>query len=178
MSRPDIFIDDDLFMLEYSQLFDRLLAETEWEQKFIYNNPIPRLTAWYGPKDYVYSGIVNEAKEMPDLLRNMKNRISAEYGYKFNSVLLNLYRDGNDNISWHSDDESELGEDPIIASLSLGAPRNLYFRHKHNREEFFVPDSPGRIIFMYGNTQKDWEHCIHKMGVSGPRINCTFRNIV
>ena len=174
---PDIIINDSMFSGDLDNLFATLFTQTEWKQNFIYGHPIPRLTSWFGDVKYTYSGITNMPKPMTPLLTHIKEIIEDEYAYMFNSVLLNYYKDGNSSIGFHSDDEPELGVEPIIASLSLGTPRDLVFVHKKSAKKFIVPDTPGRLIIMKGNTQRDWTHGIMKSKATFPRINLTFRLI-
>ena len=123
---------------ESSQLFGRLLDETDWRQDSIkmYGKviPLPRKTAWYGDANraYTFSGIHLEPKPWTQTLLAIKERLEAVSDVEFNSVLLNLYRHGQDGISWHTDAEAELGENPIIGSVSFGETRRFMFRHKHD----------------------------------------------
>jgi alkylated DNA repair dioxygenase AlkB len=112
----------------------------------------------------------------PDRLLDVKRRVEERCGSEFNTVLLNLYRDGKDSVAWHSDDEPELGKEPVIASVSLGAERDFMLRRKdqHDRQlKLLLPH--GSLLVMQGGTQADWEHCLPKRTLSGPRINLTFR---
>ena len=149
--------------------------------------PIPRLTAWFGDpeKTYTYSGILNQPhdwKLIPEL-DDMREKLDQACSANFNSVLLNLYRDGNDSVDWHADDERELGPEPIIASVSLGETRTFDFRSKYDSKhkrsfELFSGD----VVIMSGATQRHWEHRVPKTAErirfsTGPRINLTFRTI-
>ncbi len=168
---------------------DRLLGQldetTVWRQDTfkMYGKemPIPRLTAWYGDlgRTYTYSRIEMEAETWTPPLLEIKTRIEAEAEIEFNSVLLNLYRDGRDGVAWHSDDEPELGESPVIASVSLGATRKFQFREKSdpaNRREFEL--SHGSLLLMRGATQRLWQHQVPKTAKPvDPRVNLTFRRI-
>ena len=94
-------------------------------------------------------------------------------------MLANLYRDGNDSMGLHSDDEKELGKNPVIASLSLGESREIYFKHKNKKLNLIIPQASGQLIVMHGKTQKYWKHEIKKTKkIKKPRINLTFRNII
>jgi alkylated DNA repair dioxygenase AlkB len=142
--------------------------------------PQPRLVAWFGDpgSDYSYSGLkMNVRPWIPtvSMLREAAERIA---GVRFNSVLVNLYRDGNDKVSWHRDNEPELGEEPVIASISLGAPRRFKFRHLLTREVVETTLTPGSMVVMSGLSQSCWEHEIPRQAaVSEPRINLTFRQV-
>jgi len=112
-------------------------------------------------------------------LLEIKERIEDITSYKFNSVLANLYRDGNDSMGLHSDDEKELGDKPVIASLSLGEARDIHFKHKKIKKSLDIPQSNGQLLVMYGKTQEYWKHEIKKTKkIKKPRINLTFRNII
>lgn len=143
---------------------------------------IPRLTAWYGDpgKSYTYSGISMPPLPWTETLRAIKSRIEGVVHAGFNSVLLNCYRSGKDGVSWHSDDEPELGPQPIIGSLSLGGTRVLQLRHKIRK---YLPRvelalGAGSLLVMRDQTQRYWQHRIPKTKKSvAPRINLTFRVI-
>lgn len=170
----------------YQEIFERLLRDSKWQQKEMnmYGNKVkqPRLTAWYGDpsRTYLYSGIKNIPLPWSDLLRELKRRIEDCTSSRFNSVLLNLYRDQNDSMGFHSDDEKELGPEPTIASLSFGATRTFIFKHKELREipPVSVPLGEGSVLLMKGSTQRYWKHAINREArPCGPRINLTFRHI-
>ena len=138
---------------------------------------IPRLYLWYGDTPYTYSGKLHEPCAMPKFLLNIKDRLQDELQVAFNSVLCNLYRDGNDCVGWHSDNEKELGKNPVIASISLGATRKFRLRHTSGHvqtREFEL--SHGDLLVMKGECQKYWQHCVPRQrGIRQPRINLTFR---
>ncbi len=170
---------------ESSALFQELSQNIAWQQQNIKiagkSIPIPRLTAWYGDPgtSYSYSGItVNPLPWTPALLQ-IKDRVEAVAKCRFNSVLLNFYRSEQDSVAWHSDDERELGTNPVIASVSFGAERNFQFKHKHRPElRQTINLTPGSLLLMRGTTQHYWRHQIPKTKVAtGPRINLTFRTI-
>ncbi|MBL1210487.1 alpha-ketoglutarate-dependent dioxygenase AlkB [Geminocystis sp. GBBB08] len=143
----------------------------------------PRLTAYFGEGQYHYSGIAMEAQIFPPILLELKAQIDKVSGVQFNAVLLNLYRDGNDNIGWHSDDESDLAEGSVIASLSLGETRRFIFRRRDNHScRIERKLSHGDLLIMRDQTQKFWQHQVPKTGKKiapkiQPRINLTFRVI-
>lgn len=143
--------------------------------------PIPRLTAWHGDdgKSYTYSGITMHPEPWTMPLLGVKAAVEAEVGEDFNGVLLNFYRGGSDSMAWHSDDEVELGSEPIIASVSFGATRKLQLRHKSRpdlRGEMELTD--GSLLVMRGSTQTYWQHQVPKTSRPvGARINLTFRRI-
>ena len=167
-------------------IFEKLLSNTLWQQREMnmYGRKVlqPRLTAWYGDPDrtYVYSGIRNKPLPWTDLLRELKRRIEDCTELRFNSVLLNYYRDNQDSMGFHSDDEKELGPDPAIASFSLGDRRTFLFKHKINKEleTISVPLPSGSVLLMKGATQRLYKHAINReKRPCGPRINLTFRRI-
>ena len=140
------------------------------------------MTAWYGDagKTYCYSGITVEPIPWTPLLLSIKTRVEAVANTTFNSVLLNYYRGEQDSVSWHSDDEPELGQNPVIASVSFGATRKFQFKHKTNPDLRAAIDlTPGSLLIMAGATQHFWKHQIPKTTKPvGARINLTFRVII
>ncbi|MGB1271833.1 MAG: alpha-ketoglutarate-dependent dioxygenase AlkB family protein [Endozoicomonas sp.] len=166
--------------------FTRLLSDTPWQQDSILlfgqTHPLPRLQAWFGDAgtDYHYSGLTLSPRPWTPALDEIRQRVEQTIHHPFNSVLLNLYRTGNDSNGWHSDDEPELGNQPVIASFSLGATRRFRMKHKTNpRMKTQSIDLPqGSLLLMKGDTQKYWSHCLAKTArIVGPRINLTFRTI-
>lgn len=182
-----LFMKNFLTSTEAKKYFDILQTTINWKQEEIkyYGKiyPVPRKTAWYGYEgfDYFYSGInCNPApwtKELLDLKKEIEKLIPTE---DFNSVLLNMYRDGNDKVSWHADDEKELGTNPTIASLSIGETRRFDLKHKDNPDLLYKFElTPGSLIIMKGALQHNWLHQIPvQKKVTKPRINLTFRTIV
>lgn len=175
------FLDKDLSL----GLMQSLIAEVPWEQHPIkmYGKVLmtPRLTAWYGDPQsgYAYSGTKFDPLPWSKSLATLRKKVEDFTGFNFNSVLLNYYRDGNDSVAWHSDNEKELGAFPIIASLSLGQAREFQFRSKaDHRQKYSLQLGNGSLLLMQGNLQKDWEHRIPKSTSNmQPRINLTFRVI-
>ncbi|MDM1556141.1 alpha-ketoglutarate-dependent dioxygenase AlkB [Chryseobacterium indologenes] len=171
---------------EADLLKDKLLHSTSWEQRTqkMYDKTVitPRLTAWYGNDRKSYDSADNNTSSSnswtPELF-SLKERIEKEFGYQFNGVLLNLYRDNNDSVAWHRDKESRYGKRPVIASISLGQTRNFDFRKKdHHQSKYSLPLPHGSLLIMKGDLQEHWEHRIAKSRLQmGPRINLTFRLI-
>jgi len=170
-----------------SRILQRLIAEVPWraEDVTVWGRLVlqPRLTAWYGDAgaNYAYSGIQLRPHPWTPLLLDIKTRIEDAVGATFNSVLLNYYRDHNDSIGFHSDDESELGDRPIIASLSFGEERIFVLKHKRLREAkpLRLRLASGSLLLMAGDTQHCWRHGIPKESRQcGPRVNLTFRRII
>ncbi len=140
----------------------------------------PRRTAWFGDDgaSYTYSGITMSPLTWTPLLTSLRKICEEHSGASFNSVLLNLYRDGNDKMGWHADDEPELGVEPIIASLSLGVTRRFRFRHRTTKEIVECELPTGSLVVMSGLTQKCWVHEVpQQKRITTPRINLTFRKI-
>lgn len=172
---------------ESSRFFDDLLLQTGWGQGEIklYGrlHREPRLTAWHGDagKSYSYSGLVLHPQPWTPLLLEVKDRVDRTAQTSFNSVLLNLYRDGRDSNGWHQDNEPELGRNPVIASVSFGATRRFQMRHKFRKDlpKVEIDLDDGSLLLMAGPTQHFWQHQIPKTAkLVGPRINLTFRVIV
>jgi len=141
----------------------------------------PRLSCWIGDPGtaYRYSGALFVPRPWPSLLEPLRERLCAELGVGFNSVLANLYRDGRDCMGWHSDDEPELGEAPVIASLSLGATRRFVLKHRRDPERKLALELPhGSLLVMAGATQRNYRHALPRTAkVASERINLTFRRI-
>lgn len=164
----------------------QLMAGTPWRQDSIRMHgkilPVPRLQAWYGDPEarYGYSGILLSPLPLTPLLQEIRTELQQRTGQHFNAVLLNQYRDGKDSVSWHSDDEKELGDDPVIASLSLGGTRRFELRHRTRKDpgKLTLDLSHGSLVLMGKGLQKHWQHQIPKQsGIKEPRLNLTFRLI-
>ena len=170
-----------------NQLFETLTQEINWRQEYMkihgLAHPIPRLTAWHGDEgsSYSYSGIEMHPEPWTDTLQFIKQAIESIAQVQFNSVLLNFYRDGNDSVGWHSDNEPELGNYPVIGSVSLGGTRKFSFKPKQkarSSDKYDIDLSNGDVLLMQGETQQYWYHQIPKTKKSvAPRINLTFRVI-
>lgn len=167
------------------QLLYDLLRDVPWKQEHlrIYGRdiPFPRLTAWYGDPGavYTYSGIVNQPRAWTPGLARLRDRLHVALGVRFNSALVNLYRTGSDSMGWHADDEPELGERPVIASVSLGATRRFELRSTESAETRRLELEHGSLLVMSGETQHRWKHQVPKEGtVRAPRVNLTFRAVV
>lgn len=170
----------------YGSIFRTLDRDSKWQQRrmWMYGRWVdqPRLTAWHGDPDriYKYSGIKEIPMPWTDMLRELRRRVEDCTDCRFNSVLLNKYRDQNDSMGFHSDDERELGPKPIIASVSFGEPRTFLFKHKTRKDLKTVSVSltDGSVLLMKGRTQRHWKHAINReTRACGPRINLTFRRI-
>ena len=172
-----------VFSEEFSRkAFERLRAETPWEQPEIvmFGKKYPQAgkSTWHTNTgvNYVYSRIERVAHPMTDLLDEFRLKCESVAGASFNSVLVNLYRDGNDSVSWHSDNEAINGREPTIASVSLGATRRFDLRHRETKQTVRVDLEDGSLLVMSGLSQICWVHQIAKTKTTvGPRINLTFR---
>lgn len=163
----------------------QLLAQVPWEvhRIRIYGRQVdsPRLSCWVGDAEarYRYSGTDFLPHAWPPVLRTLRERLRETLATDFNSVLLNRYRDGRDAMGWHSDDEPELGAQPVIASLSVGAPRRFQFRRRGEpslRRELVL--GHGDLLVMAGDTQRLYQHALPRTARPvGERINLTFRRI-
>lgn len=207
MSQPDLFqnhlpadnllpydgIVNDLGVILQSHEADELLNELlhcipwQHDEVVMYGKRITttRRMAWYGDKDfsYTYSGIRRTARPWhPALLtvrQTIERRLADLSPTAFNCCLLNLYSDGLEGMSWHSDDEKELGNPTTIASLSLGAARKFAFKHKQTKEKREIMLHHGQLIVMRGETQQHWQHALMKSTkITEPRINLTFRTLL
>lgn len=183
----DLLFHPHTGLTEDGRLLERLIEQTPWRSEHVtvfgktYRQP--RLVAWYGDHgaSYTYSGTTHEPLPWTPDLSRLRRAVESLCGGAFNSVLLNYYRDGADAMGLHADDEPELGPRPLIASLSLGAPRRMYFRHRSRRDEdtlsLDLPD--GSLLLMSGTTQEHWKHGIRRTArPCGPRVNLTYRYIV
>ena len=168
-----------------AEMYSELMQQTAWEQPemiiFGKKHAQAGLSTWYSDTgvNYEYSGVVRVAHPMTPLLEQIRAELETFTGAAFNSVLVNLYRDGKDSVSWHSDNEAINGREPTIASVSLGATRRFDLRHKATRETVRADLEDGSLLVMSGLSQHCWVHQIAKTANAvGPRINLTFRRII
>ena len=165
-------------------LLGKLIEVIDWQREYFAFGryfDVPRLQAWYADEGvhYRYGDNLLQSHNWIPLLLNMKQAVEERTGHHFNSVLVTYYRDGYDHVTWHADDELELGPDPVIASLSLGASREFQCRHKANGETTSLELHDGELLVMQPEFQRDWEHAIAQQPeVMGPRINLTFRQVM
>lgn len=165
-----------------AEILARLLDETPWraDTVVVYGKRYlqPRLTAWYGEASYTYSGLTLQPLPLTPLLAQLRTAVERVTGQRYNSVLLNYYRDGADSMGMHSDDEPELGPQPVIASLSYGATRTFLLRHRRNNRTVKLDLTDGSLLLMAGTLQAHWRHGINKTAkLVGPRLNLTFRYV-
>lgn len=168
-----------LDLAEADALLATLTSGIRWEQQtaLMYGKRVatPRLTAWFGDAAYSYSGTTNPPNAWLPELEDLRARLEAQTGARYNSVLANQYRDGHDGVGWHSDDEPELGVNPVIASLSLGSTRDFKLRHQDSGEVATLPLGHGDLLVMRNESQEAWRHSVPKRAHAGARINLTFR---
>jgi alkylated DNA repair dioxygenase AlkB len=181
---PDGFDHYPGWLQDHDLWFEKLWDGLDWEEREImmFGRPVlqPRLVDWYADSGvtYRYSGITLGPRALPAPLDELRGRLDREFGADFNSVLCNAYRDGQDSMGWHADDEPELGLEPVIASLNLGATRRFRVRPRGGGESFSIDLEGGSLLMMSGRSQSDWQHAIPKTRRDvGPRINLTFRAV-
>lgn len=171
---------------ESDRLMAALTENIRWKQEpiTIMGRQVmqPRLTAWYGDADkpYTYSGVTMQPFTWTAELQHIRARIEPLAGVRFTSALLNFYRDGNDSMGWHRDNEKSLGPQPVIGSVSFGAARYFHFKHASDKDlRVKTVLSHGSLLLMRGRTQERWYHSVPKtVRVTEPRINITFRVII
>lgn len=181
-----IYIPNFFSQQEADTFFNTIKSKTNWQHDTItvfgktYKQP--RLTELFGEshKSYSYSNITMQPKPFTKPLNTIKNKVEIFANYKFNTMLANLYRDGNDSNGWHADNEKELGENPVIASVSFGDPRPFHFKHrtlKKQRHKLILEH--GSLLLMKGEMQHHWLHQIAKTKKTiQPRVNLTFRRLM
>jgi alkylated DNA repair dioxygenase AlkB len=178
--RPSIFTTE-----ESNRLMEAFIKEVPWEQKsqLMYGKEVitPRLTAWFGDAgvDYSLTGKSREPLPWSPELLLIKNKIEPFADAKFNSVLLNYYRDGNDSVSWHTDNDGIPGKNWIVASVSFGQPRRFDIRYRDDHAvKYSVMLENGSYLLMKGGFQEKWQHQVPKeKSAILPRINLTFRKL-
>lgn len=166
---------------EADELLATLTNELAWEQRelVIYGRPVltPRLTCWVGPEAYRFSGGTEPAHPWHPALALLRDRLTENLGEAFNSVMANQYRDGQDSIGAHKDNEAQLDRQPVIASINLGASRDFVAKHDRTGERQVFSLGHGDLVVMSGRSQLDWTHAVPKRArVTEPRINLTYRN--
>lgn len=165
---------------ESDRFYRTLLEQTPWREfeMEIYDKKVkvPRMIAWYEDKDNF--GADPQGPDWTAELLEIRARVETETGIKFNCVLLNLYRDGKDGVSWHSDREQTIGKNPSIASVTFGETRMFRLRHKTLKHipQVEIPLHHGALLLMNGITNTFWQHEVPKTAQRVlPRINLTFR---
>lgn len=182
-----IYIPEFIPKDQTQELKEKLIAQSAWRDDkitmFGKTFDQPRKVAFFGSRElsYTYSKIKMIPQGWTSTTKDLKDKINAldPENYQFNTCLLNLYRDGNDHMSWHCDNEPELGEDPVIASLSLGEERDFFFRHKKDpQSKVELKLGNGSLLLMLGKCQSEFNHALPKRKrQNGERVNLTFRYI-
>jgi len=169
---------------ESEEYFDLLLQTSSWQHDklilFGKEHIMTRKVAWYGDDQfkYTYGSIQRAALPWIPILEELKSRIETITGEQFNSCLLNLYHNGSEGMGWHADNEPELGENPVIGSISFGAERKFVFKHRQSKCKASIILENGSVLLMKGKTQKFWLHTLPaSKRIIAPRINLTFRTI-
>lgn len=175
------YLDDSAGQL----LFEFLTRTLNWRQEtlvlFGKRQKAPRLSCWMGDDglSYRYSNMTMEPEPWIPELKHLTQTINAFCAQNFNSVLINLYRSGQDSNGWHADNEPELGQDPVIASLSLGGTRDFALKHRFDKNlKFKIALTHGSLLVMRQGMQTHWLHQVPKRAKAEPRINLTFRELV
>ncbi len=170
---------------EANTYYNLLLKNINWKNdEALYHGKhivTKRKVAWYGDQGflYTYSNTTKQALPWTNELIDLKRKTELITNSQFNSCLLNLYHDGNEGMTWHSDDEKSLGMNTVIASLSFGAERKFSFKHRRTRQTISLLLENGSLLVMRGNTQSNWLHSLPLSSkINHPRINLTFRTIV
>lgn len=170
-------------------LFHYLMKNMNWQQPALsmYGKQvlIPRKQVYMADTatDYAYSGMALKVESWDPILEKFAARLTKQFEVPFNAVLINWYRDGNDSVGWHADDEPELGSSPVIASISLGDERLFKIKDVVNHKNFELKLNSGSCLLMSGSSQSQYQHCLPKMANSNigntvrGRINLTFRYI-
>lgn len=167
---------------EATSLQAALARELAWEQREIvlFGKRIlqPRLIAWAGDVPYRYSGQTLEPRGATATLRDVWRRVVERTGTAFNHVLVNRYRDGKDSMGMHADDEPELGEDPVVASVSLGVTRRFVIAPRRGRGSESLELVHGSLLVMGGTFQAHYRHGLPRApGLQGERLSLTFRRV-
>ncbi|HXI01304.1 MAG TPA: alpha-ketoglutarate-dependent dioxygenase AlkB [Sphingobacteriaceae bacterium] len=169
---------------EANQYFECLLNTIEWknDQAFIYGKLLitKRKVAWYGDSDYEYTYSNTSKRALPwtKELLELKSITESKTGETFNSCLLNLYHNGDEGMAWHSDNEKDLKKNGAIGSMSFGAERKFFFKHRETKETISLILEHGSLLVMKGTTQTNWLHRLPPTKlITRPRINLTFRTI-
>lgn len=185
LTLPDsqlLWLPNFLSQQESDQLFSCLKQCVPWKQETIrlFGRSVlqPRLQAWYGSHPYTYSGLTVNPLPWIEPLHDIKQRCEELAGCPFNSVLANMYRDGQDSMGSHQDNEPELGKNPVIASVSLGETRRFTLRHQLSGEKHTMELEHGSLLIMAGATQHFWKHSVPKTRrPCSERINLTYRYV-
>ncbi len=177
-----LYVPDFLDRERADALLAHALADIHWQRErlTLFGRALdaPRLTAWFGDcgASYRYSGAVHHARPWPKEVRDLARHVAEAVGWPFNFVLVNRFRNGDDTLSWHSDDERDLGAEPVIASVSVGAERTFRLRPRQGGASIGCSLQHGSLLLMWGRSQRDYKHCVPRTKKRiGERVNFTFR---
>ena len=178
-----VFWPNWLSKQQADSLLDTSIQSISWRHDHIKmfgkQVPVPRLQNWFADHSntsYTYSGICMQAFKFPQWMAELADSVAEQTNYPFNRALVNYYRNGNDSVDWHADDEPELGEDPIIASISLGVERVFQLRHNLTGEIVSLPLPHGSLLLMGSRIQHFYQHRLAKVkNLQHERVNFTFR---
>lgn len=165
----------------YLALKNEVIWKEDYVTLFGKRHLAPRLIAWQNDKNkpYAYSGVEHESTNFTKTVHKIKMGVEKKLQQSFNSVLINFYRNGTDSMGWHADNEKILGQNPTIASVSLGELRNFKLKHIKTGEKINIQLPNGSLLVMKGETQHFWKHSIPKTKKEiGGRINLTFRTLI
>lgn len=178
-------IEDFYDAAECERIYRHLLHEHLWpDNRYIVAGRqfiLPRVQTWHADPGirYSYSNNLLQTRSWTPLLSDIRTQVESTLNFSFNSVLVNLYRNGNDYVGWHADNEQELGEQPFIASLTLGVERQFAFRHKKSSENGRLSLRSGTLLVMQPAFQHHWLHSVPiDQNVAEGRINLTFRKVI
>jgi alkylated DNA repair dioxygenase AlkB len=185
-SQPEIASIEGFYSAaECENIFRHLQRDHDWPDNCYHYGGrqfvLPRLQTWHADAGirYSYSNNLLETRAWTPMLQTIRTRIAGYLATSFNAVLVNYYRDGDDHVGWHADDEPELGPQPLIASLSFGAVRRFEFKHKQHAESGHLLLTNGSLLIMQPTFQHHWLHCVPKTEQCDTgRINLTFRQVV
>ena len=176
------YLPDFLPRRQADGLLARTLAEVDWQRErltlFGCERTAPRLVAWYGERgvSYRYSGAERAAAHWPTFIARLAAAVGDALAWRFNYALVNRYRSGSDMLGWHADDEADLGEEPVIATVSLGAARVLRIRPRRGGTSVGGALAHGSLLLMWGRSQRDYKHCVPRTRKPvGERVSYTFR---
>ena len=163
-------------------LLDEVIDTANWQQERfpMFGRVVvaPRLTAWYGEPGttYRYSGVERPAGTWLPPIEKLALQVAGAVAWRFNYVLVNRYRDGNDMLGWHADDEADLGETPVLAAISVGAERVFRMRPRRGGASTAAVLGHGSLLVMWGNSQRDYKHCLPRTRRPvSERLSFTFR---
>ena len=163
-----------------------LLESVHWQQPVVQvygrQHSVPRKTAFLAEQGltYRYSGTRHVGEGWSPWFAPLLDQINEACGCRFNGCLLNLYRNGEDRMGWHADDEPEIDQQQPIASLSLGASRDFLLKRRFESDQrVTLPLADGDLLVMHPGCQQHWLHSVpQRRRILAMRINLTFRRFL